>query len=469
VLVQAPGLLGTGPLPTALLLGTPLAAMLALLAHGPLTAALVALAGVTGSLWTATPIGAGLAKRGLWAAHRARGGDVQLSGMCAPGPVEHRLPGVLAGTRMLSAADPGGQEFAVLAHPRDLWTIVAICAADSPALMDAEHVDARVAGFARLLSAAGAEPGLVCLKTITETTPADPEALRDLVRVNRSRNSPTLARKVMDECAADYPIGTWRERTFVEVTFRGRVLNGTGDEAQVMAELSRRVPGLLARLRDAGAGHAAMAIPTDIVDVVGAAYSPGGGTTPRGVEVEWFGVGPAGAVESWSHYRHDNARSVTWEMDCPPRAAMTEVSLAPLLAPIPGLANKRVAIIHRPDDPGASARRGETDAQAAVFAAGQTKGHVTANATARVRATEQARHEIAAGAVTDRFTVLVTATTTNDNLDEITTAVEAAAGAVPLRLRRCHATQAAAFAATLPVGYLPWEHTAIPKTVRDLM
>lgn len=32
-----------------------------------------------------------------------------------------------------------------------------------------------------------------------------------------------------------------------------------------------------------------------------------------------------------------------------------------------------------------------------------------------------------------------------------------------------YGSQAAAFVATLPVGFVPWEHTVVPDKVRELM
>ena len=40
------------------------------------------------------------------------------------------------------------------------------------------------------------------------------------------------------------------------------------------------------------------------------------------------------------------------------------------------------------------------------------------------------------------------------------------AGGMNLTLRRCYGSQAAAFAATLPVGLVPWEETVIPDKIR---
>lgn len=45
--------------------------------------------------------------------------------------------------------------------------------------------------------------------------------------------------------------------------------------------------------------------------------------------------------------------------------------------------------------------------------------------------------------------------------------LEGRAGSVPIRIRGCYGSQAAAFAATLPVGFVPWEHTTITPKIRE--
>jgi hypothetical protein len=155
-----------------------------------------------------------------------------------------------------------------------------------------------------------------------------------------------------------------------------------------------------------------------------------------------------------------------------PRAGIEATALAGLLAPQDGLLRKRVALLLRPAAPHSSAAAAEQDAATATFNAsgGSVRGRVTAGASARVRATEQARHEVAAGAVLVRFDLTVTATVADpEHLPDAICAVEGAAGAVPLRLRRTNGSQAAAFAATLPVGFLPFEHTLLPDKARELL
>ena len=112
----------------------------------------------------------------------------------------------------------------------------------------------------------------------------------------------------------------------------------------------------------------------------------------------------------------------------------------------------------------------ENDVNEAVFRATQSKGRVKASSTKTISATEQSRQEVASGAALVRWYVMVTATVRSvDDLDQASSTVGATAGVARLRLRRCFGSQAAAFAATLPVGFVPWEHTAIPDKVREMI
>ncbi len=67
-----------------------------------------------------------------------------------------------------------------------------------------------------------------------------------------------------------------------------------------------------------------------------------------------------------------------------------------------------------------------------------------------------------------RFSILMTATVADAaNLERAVATMESRAGATQLRVRRCVGSQAAAFAATLPAGFVPWEHTIIPDKIRE--
>ena len=153
-----------------------------------------------------------------------------------------------------------------------------------------------------------------------------------------------------------------------------------------------------------------------------------------------------------------------------PTAAIGALQAAPVLMPHSDFARKRVALVFRPKSPEASVKASESDANSAIFMSSQGKKRTTAQQKLRVRATEQSRDEVAAGAVVVQFSLLVTVTVTSpERLDQAVSTMTSQAGRVPMRLRRCYGSQAAAFAATLPAGFVPWEHTVIPDRVREIM
>jgi hypothetical protein len=380
---------------------------------------------------------------------------------------------MLGRLELLEARTAAGEAFAVVHDRRrnGLWTVVLRADADGPGMAETGQVDTWVAAWARFLATAGTDPALLTCKVIVASCPDPGTHLATAVQQARVPGSPALAAAVMTECAAGYPALAAACTTFVEVTFRGKVRSAHRDRNQVLSELARRVPGLVHGLTQAGGGAVHPLTGGELTRVVRAAYDPTTNLEDHS-DLPWADAGPIGAVESWEAYRHDTGISTSWEMHDAPRAGIEATTAALLFGPQHGLVHKRVALLLRLAAPDSSAAAAEQDAATAMFNAsgGSARGRVTAGASARVRATEQARHEVATGAVLVRFNLLVTATVTDPgDLPDAIASVEAAAGAVPLRLRRTGGCQAAAFAATLPIGFLPHEHTLLPAKARDLL
>jgi hypothetical protein len=479
VALRSPGLFGTGLAATVVLLATPIFALLALLVAGLPAAVFAAVLGGLGFTAVGTPVGPALTRRAVFRRHRARGSNVWRAGVFSRNADPAvTLPGMAGRLALLEGTDPMGAAFAVVHDRRHggLFTVVARCEADGPGMAETEQVDTWVAGWARFLATAGTDNALAAVKVVVDTAPDPGTRLATAVRDAAVPGAPTLAAAVMGECAATYPALAARNTTWVELTFHGRALARKGDQELVLAELSRRTPGILDGLAAAGGGSVAMATAAELAATVRGAYDPAAHTdlaqADGGAAVEWRDAGPLAAHEQWGSYRHDSGVSVSWAMHDAPRAGIEATALGHLLAPQPGLARKRVALLLRPAPQDASARAAENDAATATFNAGggTVRGRVSAADSLRVRATEQARHEVATGAVLVRFSVLVTATVNDPtDLDQASGAVESTAGAVPLRLRRCDGSQAAAFAATLPIGFLPHLHTLISDKTRELL
>ena len=157
-------------------------------------------------------------------------------------------------------------------------------------------------------------------------------------------------------------------------------------------------------------------------------------------------------------YRHDSGISVTWCWREAPRQNVTSDVLARLVAP--GAWPKRVSLQYRPfprrgGDPGAGSRgqRRPVPARSTGAAPGGMRPRGTAHDQARAR---QAAAEEAAGAGVGLISVYVTVTVAGDaELPRAAAETEAAAESSKIRLRRMTYSQAAGFAATLPVRDLP--------------
>lgn len=475
------GIAGTGTIGTIVLLGGAGLFMVVLLTAGWWPAVFVGLLGV--AVFVATTSTARHVARfvGFHAA-RASGETQWRSGVFSRQSAGTRLPGMLGRLELLEHADPFGTPFAVIRNPHGeagVWTLVVRCVADGPWMQDQPQVDSWVASYAGFLAGLGQDNAVICAKAITDTAPDPGGKLAMTVEAGRAAQAPSVARQVIDQVVATYPAASSENVTYVEVTYDGRSLSRKGNEAAIMVELSRRVPGLRGRLEAAGGGAVSMVTKPELPALVRAAYDP---ASQRFIEqaalsghrhvVEWAEAGPVASQEAWDHLLHDSGKSITWEMIEAPRSSVSERSLTGLLAPSPEFARKRVALIYRPHSPATAASVSESDVDTAVFNADQGRKRVTARARLRVAATERSRDEVASGAGMVRFSVLVTATVPSGptgDIDQAAASIEGNASAVLMRLRRCYGSQAAGFAATLPVGFVPWLHTVVPDQIRELL
>lgn len=477
---RSPGLGGVGILGMVIGLGGLITVMVTLMTFGLKVAAVMAvLVAVTFALG-GTPLGVALAaiigfqreKKNL--EHQWRSGVFSFNKVPSV-----RLPGMLGATSLLERDDVYGSPFVVIKNPRagGLYTIVARCTSEGPSMQDQDRLNSWVAGYGRVLSSLSAEVGIVCAKAINDTAPDPGGRLGAQVRALRSPNSPDVARSVMDEIVATYPASASDNLTYVELTFSGRSLSKRGRDADILSELARKVPGLMGQLVEAGGGSVEMMTAPALTKAIRAAYDPAAQrfieqAELAGVEhdIDWSQAGPVADQNGWDHYRHDSGVSVTWEMHEPPRSAVSELSLSGLLNPHSDFVRKRIALIYRPHTPEEGAKTAERDASTALFVSQSSKKRASASSKVAVRATEQTRQEVATGHSLTRFSILLTATVSSeDDLLQATSTIESRAGAVPLRVRRCYGSQSSAFAATLPVGFVPWEHTAIPSKILELM
>lgn len=480
----SPGILGLGLMPTILLLAGLVAiifAMLLSLVAALFLAVILAMTltplmirdrhGRNGTQW--------LTARVAWAVAKSRGQHLYRSGPIGrtpPGTCQ--LPGLAAGTRMYEGVDAYQRPFGLL-HIRsvDDYTVVLQCDADGAALVDQDQIDTWVAYWGQWLSTLGNEPGLVAAAVTVETAPDTGERLRAEVGGNLRADAPDLSRRVLEKVLRAYPEGAARISTRIALTFDARRRAGgqRRGAAEMATEIGARLPALSSGLSMTGAGTVYPMTAAQIAAAVRVAYDPSVAVLVDRARLEnnaglrWSDAGPFATQETWDHYRHDGAYSITWAMSDAPRGEVFASILQRLLSPHDDILRKRVTIIYRPHDPGTAARIVERDIKDARFRAQQGK-KASARDSVALSAAEQSAIEEATGAGLLRFGMLVTATVDHyDKLPLAAAAVDNLSASARLVLRRAYGAQASAFVAALPLGLVLSRYLRVPEALRESM
>lgn len=480
----SPGLLGLGMAPTLGLLAGLIVVIFSLLISMVLAViVIVVMCLVLGPLTMHDRHGRSgmqwLSARLAWAMAKSRGQHLYRSGPIGrtpPGTCQ--LPGLAAKTRLYEALDAYKRPYGLL-HIRSVndFTVVLQCDADGAALVDDDQVDTWVAYWGQWLSTLGNEAGLVAASITVETAPDTGERLRDEITGHLRPDAPELARRVLTKVMHDYPEGAARITTRIALTFEGRA-RASGKQrtaAEMAAEIGTRLPALSSGLSMTGAGTAVPMTAAQIAAAVRVAYDPtvailvDRARSEGGAGLRWSEAGPFAAQESWDHYRHDSAFSITWAMSDAPRGEVFATVLQRLLAPHEDILRKRVTLLYRPHDPGMAARIVERDIRDARFKANQTN-KTSARDSVALTSAEQTALEEATGAGLLRFGMLVTATVDRfDKLDLAASAVDNLSSSARLVLRRAYGAQASSFAAALPLGLVLPRHVRVPQTLREAM
>lgn len=432
-----------------------------------------------------------LAGQFAWAQGRARRQHLYQAPKVA-GFGQHRLPGLLAPSRLLEVRTGTGSPVGLVHVPAARhWTVVLEATPEGDALVDPDTVDTWVGGWAAWLGGLCHEPSLAAVAVTVETSPDPGHRLAVEVARQVADGCPPFAAQVLRDCAATYPTAAPQTTARIAITFTAvrddltersltrrrkptrsstgiggsqagshtRTRSRTRSAEEMTALILSRLPGLLAGLAGTGAGEVRVLSAADLAATVRVAFDPAAadeldearaaGRTP---EVAWEQAGPAGAVEDWDSYRHDDAASVTWAMVESPRGAVTSRVLMSLLGDAPGAFRKRVTLLYRPHPASDAAGIVDADVRTAIGWEGARAGEARATETAALAAARQTAREEATGAGLTRFSLLVTATTTPGQLDDVAEHVVQAGRASRIRLRRCYGSQSAAFSAALGLG-----------------
>jgi len=425
-----------------------------------------------------------------WAAGRARGQHLYLAAKVPPRPGDgppvafgqHRLPGLLASSRLFEVATPTGQRVALVHVPAARhYTVQLGIAPEGDALVDQDTIDAWVAGWAGWLANLGHEPALVAAVVTVEAAPDPGHRLAAEVGRQITDGCPAFAADVLRECAATYPAAAPDVTARVALTFSAkrddvteralvsrRTRRPRTRTAEEMGQLVlARLPGLLAGLSGTGAGEITPLSAAALARTVRVAYDPAvadeldaAAASGQDMPVSWDEAGPVAAVEAFESYRHDSAASVTWSMVDAPRGAVTSRVLAAVLGECKGALRKRVTLTFRPHRAGDAAAIVDADVRTAIGWEGARAGEAKATETAALAAARQTAREEAAGAGLTRFALLVTVTADPAALEQVAEQAVQLGRASRLRLRRCYGSQAAAFAAALGVGLVLPAHVA---------
>jgi hypothetical protein len=445
-----------------LLLATISVAAAALLAVPVLTVVAVSVVEIRG-----TTLGRAAVRWLRWTWGQARGHTTYRAPAVVDHPGAWDLPGVLAPTRLLSAADETGRDFGLVWNRRTgLLAVTLDCAASSTWLVDADESDGWVANWHSWLASLGYLPMVRAVAVTIDTAPEPGTTLQDAVHARLAPGAPADTVVLMRELVARSPAAAAHIRTRVSITVDPAASPHRPRTVEDAAtEVSRALTGLESALSTCGVTVLGRCSALELAGAVRSAFDPasrgevarvlrGSSTTDL---LAWADAGPVAADERWDSYRHDSGVSVTWGWQEAPRQQVTSNVLVRLLAP--GRFHRRVTLVYRPLSAGQAARLLENQVNAAAFRdayrRAQHRDESARDLADRLRA-QRAAAEEAQGADVILMTLYVTTTVDDERqLGEAVTDVEARADHSKIRLRRLYGGQAAGFAATLPVGVLP--------------
>lgn len=394
------------------------------------------------------------AKRTGSASHRASQGR--------PAGSEWTLPGPLATTAVVNAADESGQPWGCVWDRRTgRLTASLLVAPTSPWLVEEGAADRWVGAWHQWLARLGYASTVVCVSVTVETSPAPPAALEAAVRPRMSPQAPPAATQVLEQILATAPTAAAQVSTRVTVTVDPAAATVRLDSLEEqLADFSRALTGLASSLLGCGLTVLRRATVADTVAWTRSAFDPLAADALTAADrdgLTWADARPVSGQEEWDRYRTDSGVSVSYGWDEAPRQAVTADVLARLISP--GQYRKRVTMQYFPMPAAQAATQLDLQAQAATFRS-QMKRKSGRDETARDLADREramrAAQEEARGAGLVEMQLFATVTTTDPESVPMATAdLEHRAEESRIRLRRLYGGQAVGFAAGLSAGVVP--------------
>lgn len=354
-----------------------------------------------------------------------------------------QFPGVASGLQLNEHSDAYGRPFALIhAAATETYTVVIESTPDDADRASTPRVAAWVDAWDTWLTALVTSTKLAAASVVVHTTSSFGRRGR---HVDPGRDDSDNA----STCAA-----------YVALTFAGTAKPNKRkqDDPTMGHAVGAALPGLTSGLVSAVGGSTRLLTAHDVCALTHTAYTAH--TQQAGLDVEWADVGPDEAHERWDAYLHDQSCSATWCLTTGTHGALTVDLKQQLLAPHPQVDARRVAFLYRPYVPRRAAGIAESDLRITPAPAPE-RDHLATGHDAKGAAPVSApTHLVGVGAL-----VTTTIHHTNPNRPAGPPVQSAAA---TLRLRPAYASQAAAFAASLPLGIQLPQHAAAPAPTKTM-
>jgi hypothetical protein len=361
------------------------------------------------------------------------------------------FPGVLAGLTLLEVKDAAGLPVG-LTWDQKTHSLTAVIPVQpfGLTLVGAEQVSEWVSGWGDWLSHLGYLPALKHVVVTVHTGPSPPTGPAQATIAGDGTVVQEVIRQLDDDL--EQPGPAQFSRTLVSITVDvpdKSHLEAAGTE---VVELCGALGSTLGRC---GVSVLATMTPHDIVQWLRAVYEP----TLSGIaaSANWADGRPTCTEESWAHYQHDGAVSAAYVWDETPGQRVPPDVLARLLGP--SEYHKRVSLVYEPMAAHIAVREVDRQAAAAAFRS-QYRRRLGRDETAKERADlhraeQTATDQVGGAGLVDVGLYAVATASDTAQLRRCTTDLENRAGESRIRLRRNYGAQAATFASTTAVGFVP--------------
>lgn len=386
-----------------------------------------------------------------------------VSGGCSRVPGgHHRAPGLLSRVEMAEATDAAGAKFgALIDRPANKVTVIFDTQLTGQIAMTQHERNQATAEWSRWLASLSLAGDVDNLAVVVGTRPGTGEMLSTEARSLVDPEAPAIARQILSEAADAMSIGTPEIVAHVALTLRvdGHVLRSGG----ALSQIGNRLPALYQALAWAGMLASPMTA-EEITARVHQFYNPASEADFEELAMRqekhgmaWEDAGPSVTKRLRNCYFHDGVFSQTWEMRDGPRATFEDTILQSLIAPHPRVPRKRVCLVYRPYEAGQGASRVEKEHTDALVGVNNSHSVRSARAELRLEHTDAARRAQAKGAQLGRYSLFVTATSSDrESLEKISYEVRHLAAGSSVQLGSMDFQQDAGFQISLGVGQAPW-------------